>query len=145
METQSIGDTTTPKRSWIRGMLRPRVSLRFLLLLTTFVAVWIGLHLQRTRRQQDSIAAILDYGGWIRYDYQMKADGSYDPKASSWVPGWLLDLAGADFFHSVVEVNFVYSEGLGNTRGQRRDGARAAGVSRGAPKAEGTVSLGDSG
>ncbi|MEO1526090.1 MAG: hypothetical protein AAFX06_11685 [Planctomycetota bacterium] len=82
-------------------------------MLVTVSAVWLGVHLRRTQCQREAIAAILEYGGWIRYDYQMTADRNFDPEGTSWVPEWLREIAGEDFFHSVVDVSFVYSEDSG--------------------------------
>ena len=81
------------------------------------LAVWLGQHVHSTRLQKQSVAAIHEYGGSVRYDYQYPK-GSYgrddvDYSAASPVPQWLLDLVGVDFFHDVVEVdvrrNYGYS------------------------------------
>jgi hypothetical protein len=94
-----------------------RFSVRTLLLIVTAVAVWLGLHVHKTRVQQQSVKAVREYGGWVRYDFQFPSGKfshkDFDPKAESNVPQWLLDRLGIDFFHSVVQVNLNYSEDSG--------------------------------
>lgn len=94
-----------------------RFSLRTLFLLMTALAVWLGIHVRQTKLQKQSVAAISDYGGWVRYDFRFSS-GEYshkdfDPQASSIVPRWALDKLGVDFFHSVVQVNLNYSTDTG--------------------------------
>ena len=96
-----------PTRRWCQ------FSLRTLLLVTLVIAVWLGRHCYNARRQEDSVAAVMGFGGWVCYDYQL-TDGKFDPKAESWVPASLRSELGVDFFHSVVEVNLVYSRETGH-------------------------------
>ncbi len=53
-----------PKRRWFQ------YTLRTLLLLMTACAVWMGRYVHRARLQKRSVAAIREYGGWVRYDFQ---------------------------------------------------------------------------
>ena len=55
--------------------------------------------------QKNAVHAIQDHNGWVGYDYQF-VDAEFDPKAESWVPGWLRQSLGDDFFHAVEEVSF---------------------------------------
>lgn len=94
-----------------------RFRLRTLLLAFTAFSVWLGFHVQSARKQRQSTASIVQYGGWIRYDFQFP-NGEYshkgfDPKARSRVPKWLLERLGVDFFHDVVQVSLNYSEDSG--------------------------------
>src|SRR5690606_32293988 len=73
---------------------------------------------------KDVVEAVSDYGGWVRYSYQVDEDLTYDPKGRSWVPAWALERVGPDFFHPVVQVNFVYSEDSG-TREEHANNAPA--------------------
>ena len=101
----------------MKRSLRLRFGLRTLLLLTTVLAVWLGIHLQRTKAQREAVDAIQKYGGWVRYDYQFPsgayADSDYKGKALPLVPAYLIQLLGIDFFCSVVQVNLNYSEDSG--------------------------------
>jgi hypothetical protein len=80
-----------------------------MLLVITLFALWLGLHIHAARRQQQSVAAVHDRGGQVRYDYHYpkgqygRNDVSYT--ATSPVPQWLLGMLGVDFFHDVVEVD----------------------------------------
>lgn len=96
-----------PKRRWFQ------YSLRTLLLLMTLFAVWMGWYVHRARVQKQSVAAIRQYGGWVRYDFQFPTGRysykDFDAKARSPVPRWLLGRLGVDFFHNVVQVNLNYT------------------------------------
>src|SRR5262245_45100896 len=102
-----MNDPTRPRRER-RGF---RFSLRTLLLLVAILSVWLGFLVKRAKQQQAAIKEIEALGGWVYYDYQM-ADGKpfATPDARSWVPEWLLDGVGPDYFHDVVSVNMVYSD-----------------------------------
>ena len=72
-----------------------RFRLRTLLLAMTVASIWLGLHVHSARMQERSVAAIHEYGGWVRYDYQFPA-GAYSPKdfddqARSAMPKWLVE------------------------------------------------------
>lgn len=99
----------------LRGRLR--FSIRTLLLLLTAFSVWLGLNVRSAREQEKAVRQIREYGGWVRYDFQFSQGGyayeNFDPNAKTWVPNWLLEQVGIDFFHSVVEVNLVFSEDSG--------------------------------
>lgn len=99
--------TTAPKRAF-----RFSFSLRSFFIGLTLFSLWLGFHMRSTNLQKDAVKRIREYGGWVRYDYQMP-NGAFDPKASSFAPSWLRSQLGDDFFYSVVEVNCVYSEDSG--------------------------------
>ncbi len=98
--------------------VRPRFGLRALLVLTTIIAVWLAIHLQRTTTQREAVQAIREYGGWVRYDYQFPSgsygDKDYDGKALPTVPVFLIQRLGIDFFQSVVQVSLNYSVDSGS-------------------------------
>jgi Leucine Rich repeat len=97
-----------------------RFRLRTLLLVFTALSIWLGIHVHRTRLQERSIAAIREYGGWLRYDFQFPSGKfshkDFDPRARSWVPDWLREQLGIDFFHDVVQVSLNYSEDSGQRK-----------------------------
>ena len=99
-----------------RSRWRPRLrfSLRAFLLLVAVFCAWLGYHVHLAHRQQAAVAAFRDFGGWVKYDYQF-VDGNFDGQQESWVPAPLLELAGVDCFHAVVEINLVY-DNVNNAR-----------------------------
>lgn len=115
--------TTALPLRWISRILRFR--LRTLLILVTVLSVVVAMHVQNTRRQRQAVAAIGEYGGWVRYDYQFPSGNydhaDYDGKAESGVPRWLLEKLGVDFFHSVVQVNLNYSDDSGTREENSND------------------------
>lgn len=82
-----------------------RVSLKTLLILITVFSLGLGFHVHGTRMQREAVKVIQEHGGWVAYDYQL-VDFEYDHKAKSWVPAWLRQPLGDDFFHSIEEVSF---------------------------------------
>src|SRR6187402_737139 len=99
-----------PKRSLLT------FSLRTLLVLVTVVSIALGLQVKRAREQREAVTAILQQQSAKRsvfYDYQRVRVGaqaggrryfhSYDGELPE--PQWLIDLAGIDFFHNVVNLS----------------------------------------
>jgi hypothetical protein len=115
-----------------------RFRLRTMLLVFTCASIWLGLHVHRARLQEESVAAIRQYGGWVRYDFQFPSGQfsykDFDAKARSWVPGPLLDALGMDFFHDVVQVNLNYSEDSGKRQENHNPSDDALQYLRGFPK-----------
>ncbi|MEL6107806.1 MAG: hypothetical protein AAFU85_17415 [Planctomycetota bacterium] len=105
---QQAGNGARPAQSGRRGRrrFRPRISLRFLLMLTTVVAFFLGRHLHRAQQQERAVATILDAGGSVRYDYQEEPMSPIN-WVGVWLPKWIQEPLGDDFFHSVVEVDMV--------------------------------------
>lgn len=108
---------------------RFRFSLRTLLVLLTLASLWLGWHVHESRQQQEAVRAIRNHGGWIRYDFQFPSGSfdyaSFDPNAESSLPMWMLDIFGVDLFHSVVEVNLVYSEDGGKRQENNKPSSAA--------------------
>ena len=78
-------------------------SVKTLLLLVTVSCIacgWVGVRLQKARVQRQSVAAIEELGGVVRYDYQ--EDSRDEPSG----PEWLRNLLGRHFFDRVVAVDF---------------------------------------
>lgn len=96
-------------RRWPRFRFR----LRTFVLIVTLLAVWLSIHLQRAHRQKLAVEKFREYGGWVAYDYQIE-DSTTNPERQSWVPEWLRQTVGIDFFHNVAHVNLVYWDASGD-------------------------------
>jgi len=81
-----------PRRRWFQ------FSLRTLLVLLTVLCVWLGVTVNRARKQREAVAAIEALGGYVRYEYQY-GSGQEPPG-----PKWLRELIGEEYFVSVVYV-----------------------------------------
>ena len=87
--------------------LRPRISLRVLLIVFTLVAVWLGFLVARARQQRaalDSLDAAL-----VMWDYQLP-DGNFnrwDVDAQPPYPEWLRRVTGNDMLGNVRGVAMV--------------------------------------
>lgn len=93
--------------------LRPRFGLKLVLALVTGVCVWLGVHSHRAIQQQRAATAIIAAYGTVIYDYQLQGD-TYTTEASP-LPNWLVRMAGADYFHNVAVVRFVWDDDVGST------------------------------
>jgi hypothetical protein len=93
-------DLPKRKRRWFQ------FSLRTLLILTAIVAIasaWLGKRIEQKRKERDAVAAIIESGGYVRYDYQYM-NGRVDLNAEPAAAGWLRKLCGDNFFSEVVWV-----------------------------------------
>jgi hypothetical protein len=94
--------------------LRPRLSLRLLLIGVAFLCVGLAIWTHRAREQARIIRRIELNGGLVLYKFQL---GPFFRKAPindvnpSPVPDWLLKYLGQDFFHSVQSVWYVNRPG----------------------------------
>ena len=110
MESDRMSNVNLPPN---RSKFWPlKISLRWLLILVTIACVWLGRHVRRADQQRKAIDKVSTLGGWIRYDYQLQ-NGKFIPASDSKIPQYVRDIFGHDFFHSVVEVSFVYSDDSG--------------------------------
>ena len=99
-------DGPTKRPQWLR------FSLRMLLLVMALLCVgfaWLAVKLNAARQQHAIIAAILDAGGKVNFDYEMSNQGAYTTyytNAPPPTPAWLRAMLGDDFFRNVVKVEF---------------------------------------
>jgi len=93
-----------PKRSWLQFRLRT------LLILMALLAVWLGVHSERARRQERACHAVRQIDGLVWYNYQYGYDETSDALGLIYeqpelpVPGLLQDLLGVDYFTGVFAV-----------------------------------------
>src|SRR4051812_23498883 len=83
-----------------------RLSLRGMILLVLGLGLWLGWQARRVRLQREAVAAVEEYGGFVRYDWEF-VDGRPATDAAPRVPGWLRRAVGDAYFQEVVEVNMV--------------------------------------
>jgi hypothetical protein len=88
-------------------LARYELAIGGLLVLIGSVAIGVFMPLRGAEgcAQHSTVEALQEMGCSAYYDYLVKNDGHSDSKGLSWVPRWLLSLAGEDFFHRVVRVD----------------------------------------
>jgi hypothetical protein len=125
--TESANESRAPRarRRWVR------FSLRTLLVVVTVFGVWLGIKVDQARRQKRAVETLRALGAEIWYEHQRKArrqkeavaalkalgtrfcyahqrDDAYpygiNPGHELVVPKWLDELAGYDFFRTVISV-----------------------------------------
>src|SRR5687767_5371410 len=82
-----------------------RFSLRTFLVFVTLVAVWLGIEVNRGRRQQAAIATIYKMGGSIEYTTDPVGYTSEGIKTDA--PAWLVKQMGDGFFGEVEIVDLT--------------------------------------
>ena len=85
-------------------LLRPRFTLRQLLLALAVVCIGLGWWTQRARQQQRIVAAIQKTYGTVTYIFEPQPTPKMYHRRSP-VPQWLVERLGEDFFHSVVRAH----------------------------------------
>jgi hypothetical protein len=76
------------------------------------LAVFVLLRAAEGRKQHESVAVLGAMTQHVYYDYDIGNDGHAvisKGRPESWVPNWLISLAGKDFFHHVVRVDLKRS------------------------------------
>jgi hypothetical protein len=108
----AVGATMLVMLAWFVASLvfrwRFQFSVRSLLVLTLAVALpssWLGIELQRAKRQWEAVAEIKKVDGVAFYDWQFNEIGNHRSNAKLPVPKWLRSLLGDDVFQSVRSVN----------------------------------------
>jgi Leucine Rich repeat len=98
--------TTNPVlRPWRRYL---RFSIRGLIVLVLFSGGGLGWLVHSARNQRGAAAAITAAGGSVQYDWEWR-NGNVYPAAKPWVPDWLVDRVGIDYFGHVTQVSFYGS------------------------------------
>jgi hypothetical protein len=99
MATVEIGPAK-PRRRWLR------FSLRTFLLVLTSLCIWLGVKVHQARRQKEAVVALKPLGMWFYYAHQKDeaCPHGINPGHELGVPKWLDELAGYDFFRTVISV-----------------------------------------
>ena len=111
-----MNENPKPRLRWFQFTLRS-------LFLVTFLACigmsWIGVKIQKARRQKETVEEIKKLGGRVWYDYQLGVSPIQRAQPSG--SQWLRKLLGDDFFTNVVEVQLndtqVTDAGLKHLKG----------------------------
>ena len=87
---------------------RVRLTLGFLMFATALIAVWLAGRSEHVKRQRAALAAIKALGGHLDFECDLDATGSPVKGGRSWVPRWLHNAGGVDYFHSIARVYLSY-------------------------------------
>jgi hypothetical protein len=100
-----IIEAKTPRRR-----IRPRLSIRALIVLVLAIGVGLGWIVHRARVQRLAVAAIEQAGGKVEYDWQWTdhTTSPPTPPLKPW-PKWLVDAVGVDYLADVASVVFMGS------------------------------------
>ena len=79
---------------------RFQFSLRTLLVAMLLLAVWLAVTTNRVRDQRRAVAALMDLGWSVQYDWERRSTS--EPHG----PKWLRRIIGDDYFQKVVHVYF---------------------------------------
>ena len=76
---------------------------RRLIVVVLVVGAALGWMVRAALIQRNAVAAIESYGGHVIYDWD-RGEGPYVVEGEPWVPRWLMDRIGVDYFGHVTEV-----------------------------------------
>ena len=99
-------------RPWRRFL---RFSVRGLIVLVLVIGGGLGWIVRSARIQREAVAAIVNAGGGVLYDWEW-SNGKSIPGGKPRAPRWIVDLIGVDYFGHVTEV-WLYQK-LSGTRCQ---------------------------
>ena len=105
-----IGDQAkTVSRPWRRFLRFSEWGLIILLLVAGAGLGWI---VRSARIQREAVAAILDAGGCVSYEWDVWDwnDRPGRPGREPWGPRWLVKLIGIDYFGNVADVDFPWGQ-----------------------------------
>ncbi len=107
------------------GLPRPRFTftVRGMMIAVLLLGGAMGWKVRRAAIQRRAVAKIMSAGGYVVYDYQIKAVREDDDNPQPWAPGWLRRVMGDEWFQEVNEV--VLTE-LGPTETEQSDDLLAA-------------------
>jgi Leucine Rich repeat len=88
-----------PRRKYLR------FSIRGLIVMVLASGGGLGWLVHSARNQRGAAAAITAAGGSVQYDWEWR-NGNFYPAAKPWVPDWLVDRVGIDYFGHVTQVAF---------------------------------------
>ena len=97
-------------RPWRRFL---RFSVRGMIVIVLVIGGWLGWTVRQAHVQRDAVAAITKAGGNFSYDWEWR-DGKGIPAGKPWVPAWIVDRFGVDYFGHVTRVTLfpVASDGV---------------------------------
>jgi hypothetical protein len=106
--THSLDCSLSGWRNW------RKFSLRSFLLAITFVAICLGIWVERAKRQKEAVFALRSKGFSVAYDYYVER-GSFNGHGTTWLspdrpPSRLSSVVGIDFCHNAIQVNLSYGQ-----------------------------------
>ncbi len=100
MSTTPANPTSRPWRRFLR------FSVRGMIVVMLVVGGWLGWIVRSARIQREAVAAIRKAGGGTSYRWISDRNVSVS-RSSQWVPQWLIERVGPDYFDDVVQVEFT--------------------------------------
>jgi hypothetical protein len=85
-----------------------RFSVRGLIVLVLLIGAGLGWIVRDAHIERDAFAAVVRAGGNLQYDWQW-SNGMPIPNGKPWVPGWLTDLIGFEYFSTITAVQVFSS------------------------------------
>jgi hypothetical protein len=89
-----------PERRWLR------FSLKTIFVLVTLYCVWLAVVTLQARKQQRAVKRIQELHGAVAFAFELDAQGNWKQNPQPFVPAWIRNALGEDYFRRVAIVNF---------------------------------------
>ena len=98
-----MNDTRKPRRRWFQFSLR---SLFVVMTMACIGMSWVGVKMQKAKKQKEAVEAIVKLGGVVYYDYQLDAAGRLTHRDKPPEPAWMRHLLGEDICVKIAKVSY---------------------------------------
>src|SRR5262245_13877812 len=96
----------TPGRRWLR------FSLKTVFVLVTLYCIWLAGVTIRAREQQRAILRIQELHGVVAFAFELDPKGNWHDKPQQFVPAWIRNALGEDYFRRAIVASFEQSSNL---------------------------------
>ncbi len=100
MASSQSGQPAPNKRRWLR------FSLKTIFVLVTLYCVWLAIVTLQAHKQQRAVKRIQALHGAVAFAFELDEKGNWKQNPQPFVPAWIRNALGEDYFRRVAIVNF---------------------------------------
>jgi hypothetical protein len=100
MTIAQTDDPAPRSKSWLR------FSLKTIFVLVTLYCIWLTIITLRAHEQHRAVKRIQELHGAVAFAFELNADGSWRENPHPFVPAWIRNTLGEDYFRRIAIINF---------------------------------------